>query len=191
VLLLVPAGQLATSNAPFATLIGGAWGPGAARAVSLFAAISALGALNGWILLQGELPRAMAADGLFLRAFGKTTARGTPVVGLVATSGLTTILILLNVHRTLVGVFTFFVLLATTASLAAYLASALALVRLRTRNGTTGRRSGLGIGILGCAGAVYSVGALAGAGKEAVMWGAVLLLAGLPVYAGLRRSPRG
>ena len=65
VLLLVPGTTLAASTAPFATLIGAAWGPAAAAAVSLFAATSALGALNGWILLQGELPRAMAADGLF------------------------------------------------------------------------------------------------------------------------------
>jgi APA family basic amino acid/polyamine antiporter len=189
VLLLVPAPQLAASNAPFAALLGGVWGPAVGRAVSLFAAISALGALNGWILLQGELPRAMAADGLFVRAFGKTTARGTPVTGLVATSGLATVLILLNVHRTLVGVFTFFVLLSTTAALVAYLASSLALVRLRIRTGTGGRRSGLALGILGCAGAAYSIGALAGAGREAVLWGAALLLAGIPVYRGLRRLP--
>ena len=188
VLLLVPGPQLAASTAPFATLIGAAWGPAAASAVSLFAATSAVGALNGWILLQGELPRAMAADGLFFRAFGRTTARGTPVTGLLVTSGLVTVLVLLNVHRTLVGVFTFFVLLATTASLAAYLASSLALVRLRTRGKTSGRRSGVALGILGCAGAAYSVGALAGAGREAVLWGAALLLAGVPVYAGLRRA---
>jgi len=188
VLLLVPGPALAASTAPFATLIGSAWGPGAARAVSIFAATSAVGALNGWILLQGELPRAMAADGLFLRAFGRTTARGTPVTGLVVTSGLVTVLVLLNVHRTLVGVFTFFVLLATTASLAAYLASSLALVRLRVRTGETGRRRALTRGIIGSAGAVYAVGALAGAGGEAVLWGAVLLAAGVPIYFGLRRS---
>jgi APA family basic amino acid/polyamine antiporter len=188
VLLLVPGSELAASNAPFATLIGAAWGPAAAAAVSIFAATSALGALNGWILLQGELPRAMAADGLFFRAFGRTTARGTPVTGLLVTSGLVTVLVLLNVHRTLVGVFTFFVLLATTASLAAYLASSLALVRLQARDRTSGRRSSLALGILGCAGAVYSLGALAGAGREAVLWGAALLLAGVPVYAGLRRA---
>jgi basic amino acid/polyamine antiporter, APA family len=188
VLLLVPPGPLAASNAPFAALIGTAWGPNAARAVSLFAAISALGALNGWILLQGELPRAMAADGLFLRVFGRTTARGTPVAGLIVTSGLVTVLILLNLHRTLVGVFTFFVLLSTTSALAAYLASSLALVRLRTRDRAKSRRSAKALGFLGCAGAAYTLGALAGAGKEAVFWGAVLLLAGLPVYAGLRRK---
>jgi basic amino acid/polyamine antiporter, APA family len=174
VLLLVPAVRLSASAAPFADLMRAAWGGAAARVVSVCAAVSALGALNGWILLQGELPRAMAADGLFLPAFGRVSARGTPVFGLVATSVLVTGLVLLNLHRTLVGVFTFFVLLATTATLVAYLACSLALVRL-------GRRATKGIGWLGVVGAVYSLGALAGAGAEAVAWGAVLLLAALPV----------
>jgi APA family basic amino acid/polyamine antiporter len=185
VLLLVPSPRLAGAGAPFAELIRPAWGQAAARAVSLCAAISALGALNGWILLQGELPRAMAQDGLFLPAFARTSARGAPVVALVATSGLVTVLVLLNLHRTLVGVFTFFVLLATTASLAAYLACSLALVRLRSRGASKG------LALLGCVGALYSLGALAGAGREAVLWGLVLLLAAFPLkYVGNHLSGR-
>lgn len=191
VLLLVPAVRVASSSAPFAELASAAWGGGAAQAVSLFAAISALGALNGWTLLQGELPRAMAQDGLFLRSFAKTTSRGAPVVALLATSGVVTALVLLTISRTLVGVFTFFVLLATTATLVAYLACALALLRLRARGRTGTSQLGLaGLGLLGCIGAAYSIAALMGAGREAVLWGAVLLLAGLPVYALLRRRRR-
>jgi APA family basic amino acid/polyamine antiporter len=199
VLLLVPAARLAGAGAPFAELVRPAWGEAAARAVSVCAAISALGALNGWILLQGELPRAMADDGLFVRSFGKTSERGAPIVALVATSCLVTVLVLLNLHRTLVGVFTFFVLLATTATLVAYLACALALLRLRSRARHGGERAGTaGLAVLACVGAVYSIGALAGAGREAVLWGAVLLLAGLPAYFAVQRfgnpvarAPRG
>lgn len=188
VLLLVPAGRLASSSAPFADLASSAWGTGAARAVAFFAAVSALGALNGWVLLQGELPRAMARDGLFLRSFARTSASGAPVVALVASSAIVTALVLATVSRTLVGIFTFFVLLSTTATLVAYLACALALLRLRARGRARGTRAGLiGLGALACAGAVYSVGALAGAGREAVLWGGVLLLAGLPVHWMLQR----
>jgi APA family basic amino acid/polyamine antiporter len=187
VLLLVPAARLSASNVPFAELMRGAWGTGASRAVSLFAAISALGALNGWILLQGELPCAMARNGLFVRAFGRTSARNAPVAALLGTSVLVTALVLLNLHRTLVGVFTFFVLLSTTSSLFAYLASSLALVRLRARGRAPGSHGAIAwLGVLGCAGAVYSIGALAGAGREAVFWGVALLLAGLPVYVAVR-----
>ena len=192
VLLLVPSARGASSHAPFAELATTAWGAGAAQAVSLFAAISALGALNGWTLLQGELPRKMAQDGLFLRSFARTSASGAPVVALLGTSVVVTALVLFTVSRTLVGIFTFFVLLATTATLVAYLACALALLRLRARGRTGTTQLGLtGLGVLACVGAIYSVGALVGAGREAVLWGAVLLLAGLPVYALLRRQGRG
>ncbi len=188
VLLLVPAARLTASNAPFAELVRGPWGGGAARAVSLFAAISALGALNGWTLLQGELPCAMARDGLFVRAFGRTNARSAPVTALVGTSVLVTGLVLLNLHRTLVGVFTFFLLLSTASALFAYLACSLALVRLRARGRASGAHGvAAWIGVLGCVGALYSIGALAGAGREAVFWGLVLLLAGIPMYIALRR----
>jgi len=182
VLLLVPASRLVASSAPFAEPVKDAWGAWAGRAVSLFAAISAIGALNGWILVQGELPRVMARDGLFPRALGRTSASGTPVPALVATSVLVTALVLLNLDRTLVGVFTFFVLLSTTATLVAYLACSLALLRLRAAAGARG------LALLGTLGALYSLAALAGAGQEAVLWGAVLLLAGLPAYVGLKRA---
>ncbi len=182
-LILIPAGQLASSNAPFADVARLFWGGTGAALVAVGAAIAGFGALNGWILLQGEVPRAMAQDGLFVRSFG-TTARGTPIVALIATSGLVTGLVLLNLHRTLVGVFTFFILLSTTAALVAYLACSLALLRL----GGSARTKGMVV--LGIVGAVYSLAALAGAGKEPVFWGAMLLLAGLPVYAIVTRVTR-
>ena len=189
VLLLVPAALLSASSIPFAELARGAWGSGAARTVSLFAAISALGALNGWTLLQGELPCAMARDGLFVRAFGRTSERGAPVTALLGTSVLVTVLVLLNFHRTLVGVFTFFVLLSTTSALFAYLACSLALVRLRARGRTPGSHGVTAwLGVLGCVGALYSIGAIAGAGKEAVFWGVVLLLAGVPMFVAVRKG---
>jgi APA family basic amino acid/polyamine antiporter len=188
VLLLVPLDRVAGSAAPFAELARDAWGPGVAQVVSLFGAVSALGALNGWILLQGELPLAMARDGLFVQAFGRTSARGAPVVALVASSALATALVLINANRSLVGVFTFFVLLGTTANLVAYLASSLALVRLRWREAALGGRRGPAVaGLLGVLGTAYSLAALAGAGREAVVWGGLLLAAGIPMYVALGR----
>src|ERR1019366_6987623 len=56
VLLLVPPDTLAQSNAPFVDLATQYWGNTAGKLLAVFAAISGFGALNGWILLQGELP---------------------------------------------------------------------------------------------------------------------------------------
>ena len=72
------------------------------RLVALGAAISCFGALNGWVLLVGQLPMAVARDGLFPRIFGRVSATGTPVAGMVIAGLLTTGLIALNYTRDLV-----------------------------------------------------------------------------------------
>ncbi len=183
VLLLVPASELATSNAPFADAVRPLWGDGAATLVVVFAAISAFGALNGWILLQGELPWAMAREGVFPQAFARESRRGTPVFAFVFTSGLVTLLVLANAHSTMVEIFTFMILLSTTACLVAYLVCSLALLDLMRRGRLPGFGSATpwlaGAGVLGSA---FSLWALFGAGGDALLWGFVLLLAAVPVY---------
>jgi len=191
VLLVVPAAQLAASNAPFADAARLFWGEGGARLVALFAAISAYGALNGWILLQGELPFAMARDGVFPRVFARESSRHTPVFALVTTSGLVTLLVLANFHGSMAQVFTFMILLATSANLVAYLVCSLALLVLMRRGGLGGARRGTpGLAVAGALGALYSLWAIAGAGKEATVWGAVLLAAAFPVYGVMKRATR-
>jgi APA family basic amino acid/polyamine antiporter len=187
VLVLVPPSRLAVSNAPFADAAELLFGPGTGTLVALFAAISAYGALNGWILLQGELPSAMARDGLFPRPFGRLSRRGAPVVSLVSTSVLVSLLVLMNFQRSMVEVFTFMILLATTATLVAYLACSLALLVLLRREGFASRRKGW-LAVTAALGACYSLWAIWGAGRDAIVWGAVLILVSLPVYWLMRRS---
>ena len=190
VLLVVPASTLAASNAPFADAARVFWGEGASTLVALFAAVSAYGALNGWILLQGELPFAMARDGVFPRAFARESARHTPVFALVTTSVLVTFLVLANFHGSVIQVFTFMVLLATSANLVAYLVCSLSLLALLWRGQLAGSRRGTPwLAAAGALGAAYSLWAIAGAGRDATLWGGVLLLAGLPVYARMKRAP--
>jgi APA family basic amino acid/polyamine antiporter len=191
VVFLVPAEQLAASTAPFADAARPFWGERAAVFVGLAAAVSTFGCLNGWILLQGELPRVLARAGAFPRAFARESARGTPVVALVFTSLLVTLLVLANARRGLVGVFTFMILLSTCANLVAYLACGLAVLAL-LRHGRMGPapRGAPWLALAGVLGSAYCLWALAGAGREALQWGAVLLAAGLPVYLTRRGRPR-
>lgn len=190
VLLLVPSATLATSNAPFADAAEILFGTGSGALVAAFAAISAYGALNGWILLQGELPSAMARDGLFPPVFGRLSRRGAPTVALVGTSLLVSGLVLMNFHRSLVEVFTFMILLATSATLVAYLACSLALLVLLRRGRVVSRRAGW-LAAAGALGAGYSLWAIAGAGRDAMLWGAIMILAAVPVFELMRRlSPR-
>ena len=191
VMLLIPGEQLAQSNAPFAEVAGRFWGGAAAHWMALFVVISGLGCLNGNILLQGELPFQMARKGEFPQVFAKESPRQTPAVSLYIGSVLITILVLMNYQKSMVEVFTFMILLATTANLVTYLLCALAVLVL-LRNGkmvTESARRTAGLAVAGALGTTYALWTLVGAGKEAVFWGFVLLGVAVPVFY-LMRSRR-
>ncbi len=187
VLLLVPRGTLAASDAPFVDLVAHYWGGAAGKTVAALAAISGFGALNGWILLQGEMPNVMAKNGVFPAVFARDSPRGTPSFALLFSSALVTVLVLMNYQKSMVSVFTFMILLSTTACLVAYLLCSLALLRLQYlgRFGTRYRPAVLAA--IGTLGALYSLWAIAGAGANAVAWGFVLLALGAPLYVAMRR----
>jgi APA family basic amino acid/polyamine antiporter len=122
IVLILSADTVAKSSAPFALFVGQFWGPGAAHTIALFAAIAAIGALNGWVLIQGEVPLGMARAGLLPAWFAKVSARDVPVRVLLVSSGLATLLILCTTSPTLGGVFKFMAILASCATLWLYLA---------------------------------------------------------------------
>jgi basic amino acid/polyamine antiporter, APA family len=189
VLLLVPPATLAQSNAPFVDLTGRYWGASVGKLVAIIAAISAFGALNGWILLQGELPRAMAQSGVFPRIFARESARQTPTFALCFGSVVATFLVLANYQKSMVGIFTFMALLSTTACLVMYALCSAALLRLQwTGRLGPARKGSAPLAIVGIVATAYSLWAITGAGSDAVLWGAALLLAGIPLYYSLRSS---
>jgi APA family basic amino acid/polyamine antiporter len=183
IFLLLPADVTAKSSAPFADLAARFWGPGAGTAVVLFAAISCLGALNGWVLLQGEVPLALARRGVFPRWFGRVNARGMPVNAQILGTLLSAALIAANYTRGLTELFGFMALLATAATLVLYLVAALSALRLMAA-GRLQRGLLLLVTLLGT---LYALWTLYGAGAEATGWGAVLLATGIPVYLVMRR----
>jgi APA family basic amino acid/polyamine antiporter len=183
VLLLVPPKTLASSNAPFVDLAVRYWGSTAGNVIAVFAAISGFGALNGWILLQAELPHVMAKNGVFPRVFAQESPRFTPTFALIFSSALVSILILMNYQKSMVKVFTFMILLSTSACLVLYLLCSLAMLRLQWTGRMTGGRSrAAALAVVAVLASAYAVWTIIGAGGEAAMWGAVLLAMGAPVY---------
>jgi APA family basic amino acid/polyamine antiporter len=185
VMSLLPADALKSSTAPCADAARALVGDWAARAVAAGAAISCFGALNGWTLLAGQLPLAVANDGLFPRIFARTSRSNTPAAGLLIAGVLTTILVCLNYTRGLVELFTFFILLSTLNTLVPYVFSALAVFLLPDRDGS--RHLPAGIAAAGALAFGYGLWAMAGAGAETIYWGFLLLIAGLPVYVVMAR----
>ncbi len=180
--------ELAASSSPYADAAALMWGGWAGKAVAVGAALAGFGVLNGWVLMQGQMPLAPARDGLFPSAFARLSKRGTPTFSLVLSSSLATVLVAMNYTRGLVGLFEFAALLATVTVLASYLgASASQILFIRSdpeRFGGEGVRTAVLLSALAFA---YSCWAVVGAGWSPVLWGCVLLAAGAPVYLLSRR----
>jgi APA family basic amino acid/polyamine antiporter len=184
VFLLLPAEVAEKSAAPFADLVGSFWGPTASLLVVFFAAISCLGALNGWVLLQGEIPLSLARRGAFPQWFGKVNSRGMPVRAQILGSTLSAALVAANYTRGLTDLFKFMALLATVATLVLYLFAALSALRLMMIGKL---KKGLML-VITLVGGAYAVWTFYGAGKEATLWGLLLLLTAIPVWFGMRLS---
>jgi len=184
IIFLLPAAEVAASDAPIALFVERFLGSGVGLVIALFAAVSVIGALNGLVLLQGELPLAMARDRAFPAWFAKVSPAGRPVRALILSSILTSLLIFANSSRTLGGLFAFMALLSTAAALILYFTVALAAVELQRRNLVETRAAFLAVAALA---ALYALWTFHGAGLEATGWALVLIAAGLPVYLYSRR----
>jgi APA family basic amino acid/polyamine antiporter len=183
-MLLIPQAELARSQAPFADLLNRELGVGSGRWLALFVVVSGLGALNGWTLLVGELTRTMALNGVLPEVFTRNNRRGAPVLALLVTSALASIMVLMNYSKSLVQGFAFLSRMVTAANLPLYLFAALALVVLWRRRERSQTRDLLVLGGLGTA---YSVVAFIGVGSEPFLWALALAAVGLPIYLLMRR----
>lgn len=179
VLFLLPYEIAAKSPAPFADAIAPALGHSAHTVIAVFGMISALGALNGWVLCSGEVPLTMARAGVFPDWFGKTTAVGTPVRAQILSAILASLLVWANYSGSMTDAFTFIVLVSTDGALVLYGACALAALKLKQAIAAA------------FAGVLFTLFAFWGAGLEAGLWGIGLMLLGLPIWWLNRRSRGG
>lgn len=175
--LVLPVDQVVASRAPFATAVGSAWGEGPATFAAFAMAVSAFGCLNGGIMVVGELGYSMGLRRDLPKFFTPVTRRNVPLVSQLIGVALTSLLVLANLTRDTGGLFTFLVLLTTSATLWLYLAGAIAALTMRP-----GRASiaAIAVGLLFIGFAFY------GSGAEANLWGLALMGIGLAVHLVMR-----
>lgn len=178
---LIPPAELAVSEAPFADAAAIIWGESARQWVAFGIIISTFGALNGWIMMQGQIPLAAAKDQLFPALFGKLNSNGMPMSGLVFSSILVSGLMLMNYSKSLIKAFEFMVLLSTLTALVPYLFSTATLILFSLRSGKKWNW------IWGSLAFVFSMWAIVGSGEEIVFWGFLALMAGIPFYVWIKR----
>jgi APA family basic amino acid/polyamine antiporter len=187
VTLMLPVAQLETSNSPFATFFSLLVDPALGPLVAVFVGIAALGALNGYVLLQAEMPLALARSGLLPAWVASLNRNEIPHRIHILSTGLATLVVLANYSRGLASLFQFMVLVTTSVSIIFYAASSLAGLKL-ARDGRIGMTSGFVA--LAAAALLYSAWAFYGAGIEASLWSLAMTAAAIPVYLVMRRTNR-
>ncbi|MBP5999868.1 MAG: amino acid permease [Sediminibacterium sp.] len=180
---MIPAEALKISITPFADAAEKIYGHGAKYWVSAGAAIAAFGALNGFILVQGQMPFAMAKDKLFPAFFVQQNKKGVPVNGVVVSSLIITALMFMNQSKNLASQFKLLILLSTFFTLLPYLFTTVSYLIIRAKNATTFSKSKTFAAVLvSLAAFVFSMWMIIGAGQEIVYWGFIMLMMGVPFY---------
>jgi len=145
--------------------------------------VACLGALNGWVLLQGQIPMAAARDGLLPEALATCNKRNVPANGLWVSAVLVSLLVLIDGRGELVDVFQVIILLGTMAGVVPYAFCTAALLQLLAVKPNAfkprERKPLVAIALLGF---IYSMWALYGTGEQAIFWGFLVLMAGIPLY---------
>ena len=182
--------SLAESTSPLADIINqysSGWG---SSFIALGALVSTLGATAGWVLSTARISYAAAEDSLLPSTMAKVhpTFR-TPHVSLVISGLIANALLILNYVGSLTAAYNFMILLATLSFLPPYVFAAAAEILLLSR-----RDSAFSLGsfvknsFFSLVGFAYALWTIYGSGAEAVMYGFLLILVGIPVYLYMKLS---
>jgi basic amino acid/polyamine antiporter, APA family len=178
VVFALPASLVTGSDAPIALFVEQFWGRGAGLAIAAFASIAAIGCLNGWTLMQGEVPLGMARSGLMPAVLGRTSDRDVPTIAILLSSTFASALVLSGAIPGLTGVLTFMLQLTTAATVWLYIGACIAAFVLGVA------RPFAAVGL------VFAAWVLWGSGTEALLLSIALMLTAIPLYW-MRPRPRG
>ncbi|HTT03165.1 MAG TPA: amino acid permease [Steroidobacteraceae bacterium] len=184
-ILLVPQAELATSSAPFADLIAHYVGPQYGRLLAVCVVISALGALNGWTLLTGELTQTFSRHGTLPALLGAENSHAAPTYAFLLTGVLASVMLLANYTQSTAGIYTFFSQMVTAANLPLYVACSLAVLVLwkRGERARPGARELVWLGGAALA-TLYCLWVVIGTDTASLRWAVGLGASGVLVYGG-------
>jgi len=177
---IIPPNILAHSPTPYADAAEIMIGHNTKYWISAGMAISAFGAINGWILMQGRLGYGVAKDKLFPQVFAITNKKDVPWVSIMINSVVVCVMISMNYSKGLVDQFEAILKISVLTTVIPYLFSAAAYPIIRA-NKMAGKTSIATI-ILAILAFAYSLWIIAGTGMASVYYGFILLMLGIPFY---------
>jgi len=176
---LLPAADLAASNAPFADAVARWIGPAAAALVAGCAVLKAIGTLSGWLLVTAEVSRSGAESRVF-PAFFRESSGGPPRRNLLIVAVLMSLIVVLSsLTPSLSAQFTMLINIATLLYLVIYAYCCAALWRFTSHPGMRG------VALLA---AGFCVWAISASEPDQLVYLAVLCGLGVPLYLGMRNG---
>lgn len=178
---IVPNAELAESSGPFGLAFAKMFNPAIGQVVMALAAMACVGSLLGWQFTLASTASDAAAADMFPKIFGRMTAAGAPIAGMVIMGIVQSVMALSTISPDLSKQFAALVNLAVVTNVVPYIISLSALfVMMRDARVDAGvfRRNAF----VAVVAMLYSVYALFASGKDAVMGGMLVMGIGYLVY---------
>ena len=181
--------QLANSPDPLSFIMAMVLGQKSLIYINIGIALSICGSSILWLLATGRAAYAAGKDNLFPAFFSKVHKKhGTPHIALIIGAVLINLLLLLNFFKGLNGAYNFIVLLSTLSYLPVYAVSTIAEIMLviDLKNKSLGKKilklTRPSLGFAFCVWAIFASGA------QTVMYGFLLMMVGVPIYAYMKKK---
>jgi APA family basic amino acid/polyamine antiporter len=145
--------------------------------MAFFAIVSALGCLNGWTLLQIELPKNLSKNNLFPEVFSKENSNKVPISGLIISNIIVVSLISMNYSKDLSNIFTYLILTSTFCTLILYLLLTIGEIVLIFKNKKYLRTNFISIPVF-----LFLIWMIIGVGYDSILLGLLLLSISIPIY---------
>jgi putrescine:ornithine antiporter len=178
---IVPNAALAESTGPFGLAFAKMFNPMVGQIVMALAAMACVGSLLGWQFTLASTAKDAADAKMFPQVFGKSTAAGAPIMGMVIMGVLQSVMALSTISPNLSEQFAALVNLAVVTNVVPYVISLSALFVMmrdaKVEPGVFKRNAFVAVVAM-----LYSVYALWASGKDAVMGGMLVMGIGYIVY---------
>lgn len=184
---IVPNAALQASTGSFGTAFAQMFNPTVGAIVMGLAVMACVGSLFGWQFTLGSVAKDAADNRMFPRIFGKVSANGAPIAGMIIMGVVQSLLALMTISPDLSSQFNALVNLAVVTNVIPYILALSALAVILKGAGVAGSdfKRTIAISVVGIA---YSVYAMYASGGEAVMGG--MLVMGLSWLIWLFIAPR-
>ncbi len=185
---LIPQGELLASKAPYVDAGKKLFGKCGETIMIITGAAGIYGSLNGWMLIQGQVPYAAAKEGLFPKYFLKTNKYGASS-GIWIGSLLMVVVFLLTYQPSLVEHVKILIEVSVLAMLLPYFYSAVAFCYLSIcKKKELSALEKVLLAIVGFISILYTFLAILGSGMQMVFLSTILFLLSVPFYCFIRQK---